>query len=73
MVREYVFINLFRSIAACWVLAAHCMIWGGWYGLPLPYAKMAVDLFMMISGYLMASNGLARSNIEPLSNLRSWL
>src|SRR5262249_6832637 len=73
MVRELAFINLFRSIAAFWVLAAHCMIWGGWYGLPLPSAKIAVDLFMMISGFLMASNALARGSIEPLGSLRSWL
>ena len=49
MVKEFAFINLFRAIAAFWVLAAHCMIWGGWYGVPLPSAKIAVDLFMMIS------------------------
>lgn len=53
---EYRFINLFRALAAFWVLAAHCMIWGGWYGLPLPSAKLAVDLFMMISGFLMVAN-----------------
>ena len=52
---EYRFINLFRAFAAFWVLAAHCMIWGGWYGIPLPSAKLAVDLFMMISGFLMVA------------------
>lgn len=72
MVKEFAFINLFRATAAFWVVSAHCMIWGGWYGLPLPSAKIAVDLFMMISGYLMAANASARSHIEPLSNTRNW-
>jgi peptidoglycan/LPS O-acetylase OafA/YrhL len=73
VVKEFAFINLFRALAAFWVLAAHCMIWGGWYGLPLPSAKIAVDLFMMISGYLMVANAVARKNREPLTSPRNWL
>ena len=65
--RRIVFINVFRAGAAYWVLCAHCMIWGGWFWLPLPPAKSAVDLFMMISGYLMAANASARSRAEPLT------
>ncbi len=53
MKREWAFIDLMRCIAAFWVLFAHIMIWSGWYGLPLPDAGIAVDLFMMISGFLM--------------------
>jgi peptidoglycan/LPS O-acetylase OafA/YrhL len=53
MKRDWAFIDLTRCIAAFWVMAAHIMIWGGWYGLPLPDAVIAVDLFMMISGFLM--------------------
>jgi peptidoglycan/LPS O-acetylase OafA/YrhL len=70
--REYRFINLFRALAAFWVLAAHCMIWGGWYGLPLPSAKIAVDLFMMISGYLMAANTRLDSLSDPSGRARFW-
>jgi peptidoglycan/LPS O-acetylase OafA/YrhL len=73
MVKEFAFIKCFRAIAALWVLSAHCMIWGGWYGIPLPSGKIAVDLFMMISGYLMAANASARSDYEPLMSLRNWL
>jgi peptidoglycan/LPS O-acetylase OafA/YrhL len=73
MVREFAFIKCFRAIAALWVLSAHCMIWGGWYGIPLPSGKIAVDLFMMISGYLMAANASARNDYEPLTNFRNWL
>lgn len=72
MVKEFEFINFFRAIAAFWVLAAHCMIWGDWYGIPLPPPKMAVDLFMIISGYLMAANAFARNSFEPLSSIRNW-
>jgi peptidoglycan/LPS O-acetylase OafA/YrhL len=46
------FINFFRALAAFWVVCAHCMIWGGWLVL-VPSAKLAVDLFMLISGFLM--------------------
>ncbi|MGE3972825.1 MAG: acyltransferase family protein [Porticoccaceae bacterium] len=73
MVKEFAFINFFRATAAFWVLSAHCMIWGGWYGIPVPSAKIAVDLFMMISGYLMAANAFARNHFEPLTTSRNWL
>ncbi|WP_296869307.1 acyltransferase [Tibeticola sp.] len=73
MVVELSFINLFRALAAFWVLFAHCMIWGGWYGIPVPSAKIAVDLFMVISGFLMAANAHARSSREPLSESINWV
>jgi|SanBayMetagenome_1026888.scaffolds.fasta_scaffold05991_3 peptidoglycan/LPS O-acetylase OafA/YrhL len=64
-------------MASAWVLVAHCMIWGGWRGIPLPNEKMAVDLFMIISGFLMAANSQARSSWEPLDSARNcsrfWL
>lgn len=72
VVREFEFINFFRAIAALWVLVAHCMIWGGWYGIPLPSAKIAVNLFMLISGFLMMANATARKHSEPLTTGRSW-
>lgn len=46
-------LNLFRGLAALWVATAHCMIWSN---TPLPAQlepKIAVDLFMVISGFLM--------------------
>jgi peptidoglycan/LPS O-acetylase OafA/YrhL len=60
-----------RATAALWVLVAHCMIWGGWYGVPLPSAKFAVDLFMMISGFLMVSQADGRAASEPLIGTRN--
>jgi peptidoglycan/LPS O-acetylase OafA/YrhL len=50
---ETAFLNLFRGLAALWVAVAHCFIWGG-VALPLiADPKKAVDLFMVISGFLM--------------------
>ncbi|MGH8518323.1 MAG: acyltransferase family protein, partial [Panacagrimonas sp.] len=73
--RSYRFIDLLRATAAYWVLVAHCFIWGGWNPpepFAAPNAKIAVDLFMMISGYLMAANADARSRVEPLEASWSW-
>ncbi len=69
---EYVFINAFRALAAFWVLTYHCMIWGGMGTPALPSAKIAVDLFMMISGFLMAANATAREAREPMAHPRTW-
>lgn len=55
-----------RGLAALWVLVAHCMIWGGWYWKPFPNPKIAVDIFMCLSGYLMVHNTpLTRDNKAP--------
>src|SRR5580765_709242 len=70
--KQLAFINVFRALAAFWVLTGHCQIWGGWKGIPLPGPKFAVDLFMMISGYLMAENAIRRETIEPLDRLSNW-
>jgi peptidoglycan/LPS O-acetylase OafA/YrhL len=59
------FIDGIRGAAAFWVLLGHCMIWGGWYGIPLPNPKVAVDIFMLVSGYLMFHLAEERSNLEP--------
>ena len=70
---EYQFINFFRAIASFWVVFSHCMIWGGWYGIDIPDPKMAVDLFMIISGYLMINQVTSRNNKEPMNRISSWL
>ncbi len=73
MTREISFINGLRALAAFWVLTAQCMIWGGWHGLPIPNPKIAVDLFMIISGYLMALNANIREAHEPLVRPLTWV
>ena len=74
---EYRFINLFRALAAFWVLAAHCQIWGGYTWAPIPAPKIAVDLFMLVSGFLMAVNADTRWSREPMTDpgarVRFWL
>ena len=72
MTREYSFINFFRATAALWVIAAHCMFFGGWHKSLIPNPKIAVDLFMMITGYLMVANAVVRSGFEPLSKPGNW-
>lgn len=47
------YLNGLRAVAAFWVLTAHCLIWGGYRG-AIPNAKIAVAVFMVLSGYLMA-------------------
>ena len=70
------FLDGLRALAAFSVLTCHCMIWSGWPGSGIPLlpgpgmlAKMAVDLFMIISGFLMAYNAEAprksRANGSP--------
>lgn len=73
------YLNGLRALAAFSVLTAHCMIWSGWPGLGLPIlpspglaAKLAVDLFMILSGFLMVLNAHERSTKEPISRLSSW-
>ena len=59
----------FVAMAAFWVILGHCMIWGGWYGIPLPNPKVAVDVFMVVSGYLMFHLAEERAKQEPPGNL----
>jgi peptidoglycan/LPS O-acetylase OafA/YrhL len=49
-----------RGLAALWVLLAHCMIWGGWYWHRMPSPKIAVDVFMVLSGFLMVYQWYAK-------------
>lgn len=70
--KEHNFINLFRAVAAFWVISSHSMIWGGWYGVPIQNPKIAVDLFMIISGYLMMVQTFIRKEKEPMSEYKNW-
>jgi len=61
--KQYEFINVLRPVAAFWVLIAHCLIWGGYQGYVLD-PKLAVDLFMMISGFLMTAIAVERRMLD---------
>jgi len=49
-----------RGGAALWVMLAHCMIWGGWRWY-VPDPKIAVDIFMVMSGFLMNYHYILRT------------
>ncbi len=74
--RTYYTMTFLRAFAALWVVVTHCMIWGGSYWRWLPNPKLAVDLFMMLSGFVMtASTGWAPDAGAPrdFSWRRFWL
>lgn len=66
-------LDLARAFAAFWVLSAHCVIWvGAARQVHLPDPKIAVDLFMILSGYLMAHTATERWGREPLTRWANW-
>ncbi|WP_367651027.1 acyltransferase family protein [Burkholderia cepacia] len=67
------YLNGLRGVAATWVVIAHCMIWGGWTLTAIPDPKIAVDLFMTISGFLMAYNARRRASVEPMTQPATWM
>ncbi len=61
-----------RGIAALWVLLSHVQILSGMRGLPiLSWGSVAVELFMMLSGFLMAHHYIARREQEPWNRPRT--
>ncbi len=62
-----------RGLAALWVFLSHAQILSGLRFLPvLSWGDMAVDLFMMISGFLMAHHFLQRRGTEPWQAPGTW-
>jgi peptidoglycan/LPS O-acetylase OafA/YrhL len=55
-----------RGFAALWVLVSHAQILSGMRGIPvLSWGELAVDLFMLLSGFLMAHHYVLRQEKEP--------
>lgn len=69
---RYDFLLPFRAIAALWVMLFHIQVFGGWQWLDLPSAKHAVDLFMVISGFLMASQARTFDFRDPSEVRTFW-
>lgn len=65
------FLDGIRGAAALYVMLAHCMIWGGWYWKQLPNPKVAVDVFMILSGFLMVFQYRNRESGEPIESWRT--
>jgi peptidoglycan/LPS O-acetylase OafA/YrhL len=62
-----------RGGAAMWVLLSHVQILSGTPGIPvLSWGGLAVDLFMMLSGFLMAHHYQHRQAREPWTEPRTW-
>jgi peptidoglycan/LPS O-acetylase OafA/YrhL len=62
-----------RGIAALWVLLHHTFILTGGRGMPvLSWGKLAVDLFMMLSGFLMAHHYMLRRAAKPWGAPSTW-
>lgn len=62
-----------RGLAALWVLAAHtvhhCRA-----NIPiLSEPRYAVDVFMLVSGFLMTHHSIKRQLVEPMERPRTWL
>lgn len=55
-----------RGFAALWVLSSHIQILSGMHYIKvLSWGELAVDLFMMLSGFLMAHHYIHRRDREP--------
>ncbi len=62
-----------RGSAALWVLLSHVQILSGLRSIPLlPWGDLAVDLFMMLSGFLMAHHYFLRRKIEPWDSVATF-
>lgn len=62
-----------RGLAAMWVVVHHCFILVGGREFPiLSWGQLAVDLFMMLSGFLMAHHYLLRRNSHDWKSPRTW-
>lgn len=63
-----------RGLAALWVLLSHVGILVGMPSVPvLSWGGSAVDLFMMISGFLMAHHYLGRYQTKAWNAPRTWM
>jgi peptidoglycan/LPS O-acetylase OafA/YrhL len=72
VVKKISTIDGLRGLAALWVIIAHCAIWGGYTGHNLN-EKVAVDIFMMIAGFVMMyTTGLVH-NKETFENKNNWV
>jgi peptidoglycan/LPS O-acetylase OafA/YrhL len=62
-----------RGIAALWVLLGHCALLTGWALPVIDKPDLGVDLFMMLSGFLMVFHYHLRAGTEPWGSPRTWV
>lgn len=66
------FINGLRGLLALWVVAGHALNAFGTSLLEVSNPALAVDVFMIISGFLMAAHFHERAEKEPWESPRTW-
>jgi peptidoglycan/LPS O-acetylase OafA/YrhL len=62
-----------RAAAALWVLVGHCLLLTGWHLPVLGDPALGVDLFIMLSGFLMVFHYQLRQDKEPWQRPETWL
>ena len=62
-----------RALAAIWVLVGHCLLLTGWRVPILGEPDLGVDLFIMLSGFLMVFHYQLRQDKEPWQRPETWL
>lgn len=62
-----------RAAAALWVLIGHCLLLTGWHLPVLGDPALGVDLFIMLSGFLMVFHYQLRQDKEPWQRPETWL
>lgn len=61
-----------RGIASLWVVIGHAMKLSGWGFKPFDAPDLAVDLFIVLSGFLMAFHYIRRESREPWGYRSTW-
>gem|GEM_PF-162693 len=62
-----------RALAAIWVLVGHCLLLTGWHIPVIGEPDLGVDLFIMLSGFLMVFHYQLRQDKEPWQRPETWL
>jgi peptidoglycan/LPS O-acetylase OafA/YrhL len=72
VVRRVECLDGLRGLAALWVLTGHALILTGWHLPVLSQPDLGVDLFIMLSGFLMVFQYQLRSATEDWSKPATW-
>ena len=69
---QLAFLDGLRGVASLWVLVGHAMFLTGYKVMILAEPDMAVELFIIISGFLMTYHYQARQDREPWMTSETW-
>lgn len=69
---QLAFLDGLRGVASLWVLVGHAMFLTGYKVMILAEPDMAVELFIIISGFLMTYHYQARQDREPWMAPETW-